>query len=103
MIEPTDQDIAEALNIAGTRLTVNAVRNWHETDGPAGLYFQHARTIAKLRIATEALTLVRDMPGEINPSNYNHDDACELNARFCEAGSIAADAITQIKDTTHAQ
>lgn len=41
----------------------------------------------------EALEEIRDLPGEINPSNYDHDDACELNRQFCYSHSIAVAAL----------
>lgn len=31
-----------------------------------------------------------DQAEEINPSNYNHDLVCEMNAAYCEAYSILA-------------
>lgn len=31
--------------------------------------------------------------GEINPSNYDHDDVCELNRQFVYAITIADDAL----------
>lgn len=42
-----------------------------------------------------ALREIADLPGEINPSNYDHDDACELNRQFCYAITVAADAIAR--------
>lgn len=45
-----------------------------------------------------ALEEIRDLHGEINPSNYDHDDACELNRQFCYAITVADAAL---KDRTH--
>lgn len=45
---------------------------------------------ARLR---EALEEIMGLPGEINPSNYDHDDACELNRQFCYAYEIARAAL----------
>lgn len=55
---------------------------------------QQAREIARLR---EAMEEIRDLTGEINPSNYDHDDACFLNSQFCYAGSIAESALKELK------
>ena len=41
----------------------------------------------------EALEEIRDLQGEINPSNYDHDDVCELNRQFCYAFTIADAAL----------
>jgi hypothetical protein len=48
------------------------------------------QTIEGLR---EALEQIADLPGEINPSNYDHDDACELNRQFCYGATIARRAL----------
>lgn len=40
----------------------------------------------------EALEFISNLEGEINPSNYDHDDACNLNRSFCEAITTAAAA-----------
>lgn len=46
----------------------------------------------------DALKEIRDLPGEINPSNYDHDDACELNRQFCYAITIADAALRENTD-----
>ena len=30
---------------------------------------------------------------EINPSNYDHDDVCRMNAEWCEIGDVARAAL----------
>lgn len=45
----------------------------------------------------EALCEILDLPGEINPSNYDHDDACELNRQFCYGAQIARQALSGAK------
>lgn len=45
---------------------------------------------ARLR---EALEEIMGLPGEINPSNYDHDDVCELNRQFCYGYAIARAAL----------
>ena len=45
---------------------------------------------AKLRAALEEITL---LPGEINHSNYDHDDVVALNNSFAEAFHIACAAL----------
>lgn len=49
----------------------------------------------KLRIAREALMQIMELEGEINPVNYDHDDACKLNSAFCEGYDIARRALAQ--------
>lgn len=41
----------------------------------------------------EALKKIDGLAGEINPSNYGHDDVCYLNAQFIEAITIARTAL----------
>lgn len=41
----------------------------------------------------EALREIMELPGEINPSNYDHDDVCELNRQFCYAYETAKAAL----------
>lgn len=47
-----------------------------------------------------ALREISDLHGEINPSNYDHDDACELNRQFVYAITIA-DAALQSREARH--
>lgn len=47
----------------------------------------------RLKALEEALAEIAALEGEINPSNYDHDDVCELNRQFCYAGSIADRAL----------
>lgn len=51
----------------------------------------------------EAMEEISNLHGEINPSNYDHDDACELNRQFVYAITIAANAVakTKAKDRTN--
>jgi hypothetical protein len=51
---------------------------------------------------TDALKEIDGLQGEINPSNYDHDDACELNAQFCYAQTIARAALTSTDVVTDA-
>lgn len=48
---------------------------------------------ARLR---EALGEIEGLHGEINPSNYDYDDACELNRQFCYAIITAHTALKGI-------
>lgn len=41
----------------------------------------------------EALKRIEALPGEINPSNYDHDDVVALNNSFIEAFQIARAAL----------
>lgn len=60
-------------------------------DGAAILYDGVAMTIeqilARLRTLEDVRAVIYDSP-ELNPSNYDHDDACRLNTAMCEAWSI---------------
>ncbi len=42
---------------------------------------------ARLRTLEDVRAVIYDSP-ELNPSNYDHDDACTLNTAMCEAWSI---------------
>lgn len=46
----------------------------------------------------EALKEISELHGEINPSNYDHDDACELNRQFCYALTVADLALKETLD-----
>lgn len=70
-----------------------------------GIGIEHPETPNDARIvrgalvkAMEALVRIMELPGEINPSNYNHDDACALNTSFCEGWSIADTALAEINE-----
>ena len=56
----------------------------------ADLIETQAREIERLR---GALKEIMDLPGEINPSNYDHVDVCELNRQFCLTYEIARAAL----------
>jgi len=47
----------------------------------------------------DALEEISDLHGEINPSNYDHDDACELNRQFCYAITTAAAALAAHRES----
>jgi hypothetical protein len=53
--------------------------------------------VERLRAENErmraALEEIRDLPGEINTGNYNHDDAVRLNDAFIETYHIARTAL----------
>lgn len=46
--------------------------------------------IGRLR---KALQDIKELPGEINPDNYDHDDVVLLNNSFCKAFEIACTAL----------
>jgi hypothetical protein len=56
-----------------------------------------ANEIKRLRAENKqlraALEEIRDLPGEINTGNYNHDDAVRLNDAFIETYHIARAAL----------
>ena len=60
-----------------------------DNDAMPSLAAQNAE-ISRLR---EALAEISNLPGEINPSNYNHDDVCELNRQFVYSYEIARQAL----------
>lgn len=43
--------------------------------------------LARLRTLEDVRGVIYDSP-ELNPSNYDHDQACRLNTAMCEAWSI---------------
>lgn len=52
--------------------------------------------VAEIERLRSALREIRDLHGEINPSNYDHDDACELNRQFVYALTIADQALAAL-------
>ena len=50
--------------------------------------------IEEVKRLRNALQFITDLDGEINPSNYGHDDACHLNDQFVQA-ILAADEALQ--------
>jgi hypothetical protein len=51
--------------------------------------------MAFAQAAVAALEEIRDLPGEINTGNYNHDDAVRLNDAFIETYHIARAALEE--------
>jgi hypothetical protein len=49
-----------------------------------------------------ACNILQDTP-ELNPSNYNHDDVCRLNAAVCEAYQVLLAAIKRCNSATGKQ
>lgn len=43
--------------------------------------------LSRLRTLEDVRGVLYDCP-ELNPSNYDHDQACQLNTAMCEAWSI---------------
>lgn len=66
------------------------------TGGEVGKYASTAQPEVKGLV--EALEEISDLHGEINPSNYDHDDACELNRQFCYAITTAAAALAAYRE-----
>jgi hypothetical protein len=66
-------------------------------DGSHSSNTAHRARIAELEAEVErlreALEEIMGLPGEINPSNYDHDDVCELNRQFCYGYAIARAAL----------
>lgn len=55
-----------------------------------GVQVEAAYEIVRLRAA---LREIGELPGELNPSNYTHDDVCILNDAHIEAWAIARAAL----------
>jgi len=45
------------------------------------------KVLTRLRTLEDVRAVIYDSP-ELNPSNYDHDEACQLNTAMCEAWSI---------------
>ena len=73
---------------------------WVDDDQAAAAVIaaDRAGLVAEIERLREALEEIMGLPGEINPSNYDHDDVCELNRQFCYGYAIARAAL---KDTRH--
>lgn len=73
------------------RLVMREYSQGIAADGAAILCNGHPMTIeeilARLRTLEDVRGVIYDSP-ELNPSNYDHDDACQLNTAMCEAWSI---------------
>ncbi len=49
---------------------------------------------AKLSTAMKALRFMDEtISWEINPSNYDHQEVCDMNADWCKVGNIASDTL----------
>ncbi len=40
---------------------------------------------------------------ELNPSNYNHDQVCELNAAMCEAFALCRDLLHRVSSNAESE
>lgn len=78
-MEPTNEDIAEALRLSGCIFTTSGVIQGVRDNGKL---LVHARTLMKLRMAMEALVLLAE-EGEY------------------PASGVAKDALAQIKGESH--
>ncbi len=56
---------------------------------------ENERLRAEIKRMRTALEEIRDLPGEINTGNYNHDDAVRLNDAFIETYHIARAALEE--------
>lgn len=52
-----------------------------------GLPMTIEQILARLRALEDVRSVIYDSP-ELNPCNYDHDQACRLNTAMCEAWSI---------------
>ena len=81
-------------DVSGSRQQPVVMREYSQgicQDGAAILCDGQMMTIeeilARLRTLEEVRAVIYDAP-ELNPSNYDHDQACELNNAVCYAWSI---------------
>ena len=83
--------LVESLSNDGELLTIAWMDGAHHSNTA------HRARIAELEAEVErlreALEEIMGLPGEINPSNYDHDDVCELNRQFCYGYVIARAAL----------
>lgn len=97
MIEPTDEDIAEALRLSDYWPFASApiVRDFAKIGASQAVNcLAHARTIAKLRIAVEALEKI---------SIREYDYAVSGAENYADAEEIADAALHQIKGQSNDQ
>jgi hypothetical protein len=69
----------------------------------ARLFRKAANELERLSAVVDDTFAVLSSAPELNPSNYNHEDACELNAKSIEAWAILnyaheADELANQKD-----
>lgn len=86
MIEPTDADIAEALRLLGFKETLaDDVRDWPQDFLGE---WEVARTLAKLRVAMEALEKVA------------RDRGATMGEYHADCQQVARESLAQIKEGT---
>jgi len=57
-----------------------------------------AEAEAKLEVAVKVLEQIdRKISWEINPSNYDHAQVCNMNSDWCEIGDITSATLAQIQ------
>ncbi len=87
MMSETKNDMANPVQ----RLVVREYSQGVCQDGAAilcdGAQMTVEEILARLRTLEDVRAVIYDNP-ELNPSNYDHDDACTLNTAMCEAWSI---------------
>lgn len=89
--------LAEVRDMANVgRALMDALpEGYHYCDCPSEVVadLQNQIGVAEIERLRAALREISDLTGEINPSNYDHDDACELNRQFCYAITVADEAL----------
>jgi len=88
--------VAEQAYSAGNLVTCDGYYEFDLDAAAAVIAADRAGLVAEIERLREALEEIMGLPGEINPSNYDHDDVCELNRQFCYGYAIARAAL---KDT----
>ena len=113
MVEAVDRVLIEAIinDYHTTRLDRDYVPHILSKPRTVEAFARHrqsALTAARAQVEAEnqrlreALAEINNLPGEINPSNYDHDDVCELNRQFVYSYEIARQVLAQ-QDTTDAK
>ena len=82
---------------AGNLVTCDGYYEFDLDAAAAVIAADRAGLVAEIERLREALEEIMGLPGEINPSNYDHDDVCELNRQFCYGYAIARAALGSAK------
>jgi hypothetical protein len=75
---------AEVERLTRDRISGSELKRW------AAKHTAFADRIAQLEAA---LREIKELPGELNPSNYTHDDVCACNDAFVRTWQIASAAL----------
>jgi len=108
---PKDEDVEEVtLPVWVILLTTEAADRIEELEGQLKMVLDRETSIlryydakldavdAKLAKAVGVLEFAQSkISWEINPSNYDHDDVCDMNSDWCEIGAIVDATLAELK------